>query len=215
MEKRINNVWGLLSGAYDSLGTPAGERISHLHFVGMFDNNRARDPANFPELKTKAAISRHSIAALSIVYQYLPVLPEHCHKIRRLLKHLRRFYDAVAYHGMWFDPVTAQRVYDDLHAVAVLHQELTEFMLSANRRIFHFTEKAHYVEHVALDVLVTRFNPRFAWCYLDEDFMGRMASLIKATLRGRGPLGCGPTVMHRWRAMTWLRLTRRQRLAAL
>eukprot|EP00974_Lingulodinium_polyedra_P009032 863696-Lingulodinium_polyedra.AAC.1 len=63
--------------------------------------------------------------------------------------------------------------------------------MERGRQLFYFTEKAHYAQHIALDCLVFKFNPRFGWAYPDEDYMGRMAQVAKACLRGRGPLRLG------------------------
>ena len=34
------------------------------------------------------------------------------------------------------------------------------------------TEKSHYCQHIALDVLWSRYNPKWGWTYQDEDYSG-------------------------------------------
>ena len=48
-------------------------------------------------------------------------------------------------------------------AAGTHHQRLTELWLARVRQLFYFTEKAHYMQHIALDCLVYKFNPRFGW----------------------------------------------------
>ena len=71
LPERIGKAWGLLLQAYTALGTPAGERLTLAHLEHMFENNRSWRPTDFPNLKAKAAIARHAVAALSLVYDGL------------------------------------------------------------------------------------------------------------------------------------------------
>eukprot|EP00974_Lingulodinium_polyedra_P090542 8781222-Lingulodinium_polyedra.AAC.1 len=70
--------------------------------------------------------------------------------------------------------------------------------MGQGRMLYHMTEKAHYTQHLGLDVL-TGFNPRAVWTYGDEDYMGRIAQVVRPCLKGRGPLRVGMAVMTRYR----------------
>ena len=83
--------------------------------------------------------------------------------------------------------------------------------MQSNCLLFHMTEKAHYVQHVGLDILKLLYNPRFGWTYCDEDFMGKIAQIAKSSTRARGPLKIGHSLMFRWRNRLCVRWLRRQR----
>ena len=131
--------------------------------------------------------------------------------VRGALENLAFFYDVLTNSGMWFSASTAQYAHDALQATGIHHQRLCETWLEQGRRLFHFTEKAHYTQHMALDCLVCKFNPRFGRMYPDEDYMGRLAYVAKACLRGRGPLRLGDALMLRWRNRMWIRWSRHAR----
>eukprot|EP00974_Lingulodinium_polyedra_P021833 2108539-Lingulodinium_polyedra.AAC.1 len=57
----------------------------------------------------------------------------------------------------------------------------------------------------------SKLNPRCAWTYGDEDYMGRVAQVCRPCLRGRGPLRLGTALLFRWRQAMFLRWQRRAR----
>ena len=83
--------------------------------------------------------------------------------------------------------------------------------MTNNRKLFYITEKAHYVQYIAIDLLQQRFNPRYGWTYQDEDYMGRMAQVAKACMRARGPLRFAVSFIFRWRTVMFIRWSRRAR----
>ena len=104
----------------------------------------------------------------------------------------------------------AQEVHDLLVNVGVYHQTLCYKCAQDGRKLFNVTYKAHYVQHIALDILRTGFNPRFAWTYRDEDFMGRVAQVAKMCTKARGPLRLGEVFILRYRNVLYLRWSRRK-----
>lgn len=50
-DRRVSHVWRVLTEYYEKFGTPAGERLPHALFTGMFDRSRGRfSPTDFPDL---------------------------------------------------------------------------------------------------------------------------------------------------------------------
>ena len=62
-------------------------------------------------------------------------------------------------------------------------------------RLFHITIKAHYLMHIALQAHF--INPRLAWCYGGEDFMGIFKKIIACSQRG--------TPMRQWSSRSMLK----------
>ena len=67
LDVRIDAVWAKLVSAYDSLGTPSGERVQHQTFANIFAGQRSYNPVRVVELHSKGAIARHCS-----VYKYVP-----------------------------------------------------------------------------------------------------------------------------------------------
>eukprot|EP00974_Lingulodinium_polyedra_P067416 6527055-Lingulodinium_polyedra.AAC.1 len=63
-------------------------------------------------------------------------------------------------------------------------------------------------QHLADDIRDTRFNPRFAWCYSDEDYVGRLKQLGQACLRANGPLKVAGPILLRYRTVMYIRMQR-------
>lgn len=120
-------------------------------------------------------------------------------ELNELVKNLALFYDVCMFHGMWLTDSTAREASDALLAVGVYHQALCSYWMGLRRQLFHLTEKAHYAQHIALDMLATRVKPRWGWTYADEDYMGRLAQVAKACLRARGMVRVGEAFIFRWR----------------
>ena len=58
-------------------------------------------------------------------------------------------------------------------------------------KLFRMVLKVHLAQHIATDLLASRVNPQVAWTYQDEDFVGRVADVAKASIQARGPTKVG------------------------
>ena len=188
---RLNSLWLHCCKAYDALGTPAGERLSHPQFFGIWDKSKSYLPTKYPVLHSKGAVGRHAMAMLKLVLRRLGPRTEPFEHSRALLEGLCKFYDVIMTADMWLTPGEARDASEGLLEAGVHHQALCHLHETAGRQLFYMTEKAHYAQHIGLDLLESGFNPRFGWTYGDEDFMGRIAQVAKPCLRGRGPLRVG------------------------
>ena len=105
----------------------------------------------------------------------------------------------------------AKETHDYLATVGTYHQALCHDFKESGRKLFHMTEKAHYAQHIALDCISGRYNPRYAWTYADEDYMGKIAQISQSSSRARGPLRLAQALVFRWRNRVYLRWERRKR----
>ena len=119
--------------------------------------------------------------------------------VRELVQSMTDFYAAIDAYGMWLDADQAQQVHGYIMLAGVHHQRLAYDAMQAKRKLWYVTEKAHYFQHVGITILATRWNPRFSWRYLDEDYMGRCSQVAKNCMRARGPLKMGDAFVLRWR----------------
>ena len=212
-------IWQELLSAYQQLGTPAGEKLAHTTFEGIWEDRRSGSPSTYPVLGAKAAISRHFVPALKLVMLNLEnwaplhdrTAPFLTHSIA-LLVALDIFYETIMFEGPWLSEIGAQQAHDSLQAVGAHHQHLCNMSLEQGRKLFYLTEKAHYMQHVAIECIATRSNPRLGWTYADEDFMGRIAKVASQCTRARGPLRVTGALFLRYRHCLFLRWGRRARL---
>ena len=219
---KTSKVWEELEKAYSMLGTPSGERLPRRIFEDMFVGGRLGNPSKFKELHAKAAIARHLGPALNIMMQGLGTwAPSHdggslmlCHAAE-LLQNLSKFYDVIMYEDLWLSDAGAKEAHDCLQAVGAHHQRLCHISMQQRRKLFMMTEKAHYLQHMALDLLIMRSTPRINWVYADEDLMGRVSQVASKCTRARGPLRVTEAFFTRYRQCLFLRWRRcaRERLA--
>ena len=97
------------------------------------------------------------------------------------------FFDAMNFHIKILTATEAQYMHDYLPAAGVYHQTLAHNSMTAGRFFGYLIGKARYQPHGAIDLVTTRWNPRFSWVYPDEDYMGRVAQAGKAWIKARGP----------------------------
>lgn len=216
-ENKATVVFQNLVKAYNVLGTPAGERFSESLFSRMFERcGRTGRPKEYPRLFCKGAVARHAIPALRLMARDLiDWAPDSMLSsediwvfghVLALLTNLSNFYDCLFLHGLWLPDAAAEEARQYLLEVGLHHQTLTTHFMMKGRQLFHLTEKAHYVQHLGDDCRNFKMNPRYGWCYGDEDLMGRIAQMARACTKGRGPIRLGVALFQRWRNrmyITW------------
>ena len=124
--------------------------------------------------------------------------------VSAILNSLTCFYELLFLQGMWMQSGSANEAADCLEKAGLHFHALSSKFVRQGRRLFLSTEKAHYCMHIADDLRSSGFNPRFSWTYGDEDFMGRISQIAKATLRGRGPHRLGAVLFERWRTRMYV-----------
>ena len=177
-----------MTQGYNECGTPQGERITFDQLEGVFETGRRSNPTKYPTLHCKGAVARNSIPALSILVNRFGSQTEAFGYVRQVLGNYRLFYDIMAAHPIWLPAGATTEAASALATAGIHHQTLCHLFLQSSRQLWYVTEKGHMAQHLADDIRQTRFNPRFAWTYGDEDFVGRLKALGKACLVANGPL---------------------------
>ena len=208
LNERLERLWEYCGEAYDALGTPSGERLPQTVFLGIWEHSRRHSPTKYPILGAKGVVCRHCISMLILVLRRLGPDTDTFNHVRAMLDGLGIFYNVIMAEGMWLDADVALQAQQGLLRAGVHLQTLCYQSMTTGRQLFHMTEKAHYAQHVGLDLLRTGFNPRFGWTYGDEDYMGRIAQVCRPCLKGRGPLRVGEALFFRWRQCMHVRWQR-------
>ena len=206
LDSRLGQLWDALRGAYESLGTSAGEQLTYSDFHDIFSKRRSPHPTTYPTLGTKGAVCRHCAPALKLVVQKLCRSLLEWADTQLLLESLSDFYENLAVNDLVLPFDHAIAMHNQLAQIGVLHQALCLRCAQIGRLYFYVTEKAHYyLQHIAIDIALTHVNPRLHWTYSDEDYMGRVGQVLLSCLRARGPLKLSNAFAFRWRARTHLR----------
>ena len=71
-------------------------------------------------------------------------------------------------------------------------------------QLYHVTFKSHLLWHLSRQC--QWLNPRHAWAYRDESFVGLVATVLRSVVMGGGPLRAGETLATKWRHLLWTRL---------
>ena len=143
----------------------------------MFATSRTALPTVYPLLHFKAAVGRHCVPAVDYMMRHLAewapgggsfVRDEGggmTDVVRESLSNLARFYECIAYHPQWLPPEAAEEAHDALFATGIYHQSVCSFFMHRKRKLFHLTEKAHFCQHIEINLLSSSYNPRSGWTY--------------------------------------------------
>jgi hypothetical protein len=75
--------------------------------------------------------------------------------------------------------------------------------------VFQIKPKFHFFLHIAC---FARFcNPKYSWCYSDEDSIGKIAKVAHAVSSGRGPFSVSRSLATRYLFALALRIHRRRK----
>lgn len=86
---------------------------------------------------------------------------------------------------------------DAMTGFLLIQQELGQHFSEHEPKLFTYTEKSHYLQHLALQ---SRYiNPRLVWCFSGEDMQRRVQRLTAACARGQRPGQAEVKMCHRYR----------------
>ena len=124
-----------------------------------------------------------------------------------VLQNLERFYAIMESYGHVIPVEPAEELFEVVHRCCVHYACLASDAAERGLKLFKITPKFHFWLHIAW--MARYVNPRFAWCYADEDFVGKIATIAYASSFGRGPIKLGTSLMHRYLVALALRIHRR------
>ena len=95
-----------------------------------------------------------------------------------MLERLVGFYEILDHteHGQYpfhLPVAQSQRLKTEVDALLAHYTWLTKFSFDRDQRMWNMIPKHHYMWHLADEA--SHLNPRMAWCYSNEDFVGKVA----------------------------------------
>ena len=94
-------------------------------------------------------------------------------------------------------PDEAQRMWVAGRTFLITYNALARIAVDKHLPKYHITYKFHYFDHMHRDVVELMLNPKYCHCFADEDMVGSIAKVCKATHRATHAV----RTLMRYRAM--------------
>ena len=190
----IGNVFWLIAIRRNAFGCKNNEdRIKKLneHMVawykrakceskvqGKLNIDRVRTSGGWPKLKAKAAATRHLAAyALFLVQVFGAEEDKH---VLALCTLLCEFYQILNDEPMYLGATAKARLPVLGQQLAVIYSKLAETSANARLRMWKMSPKLHLFVHLCEWQAMEWGNPRYFWCYADEDLVGILTEVAKS-----------------------------------
>ena len=144
--------------------------------------------AKYPHLSTrvKAGETRHLIPIIANIWQDIMKRDSvRDNTVADLLNANAELYDVIRDEPHHMGEAAAQRVQELIAIMLQSYQSLSSaaFFATPRQLLWNERPKHHYLAHVG--DTASRCNPRYAWTYSDEDFMGRLKKMEKCATRAQ------------------------------
>ena len=175
-----------LHRAHQGHGDRPPGRLTPGMYLGKISDEGCRE--NYPCLRTKAAETKATLAALKIVWASHMDPQNQLHILTNLVLELSFFLDTEVSSCKEWHPSKSE---SDEWVVAGISlcqcvTKLTKEYLKLGRCLFLVTFKFHWMIHC---LHFSEFmNPKHVWAYSGEDYMSRCKTLLKSCLNGRKQL---------------------------
>jgi hypothetical protein len=182
---KMARVWGEICDLYKARGTSS--QYSHLSLASFCDPEKPR--ADYPVLKGKGAEMRHLLPILKTIWaKYARSVIHYEQHVLQVLNRLHSFYVALDFtqDGMFpfhLPLAVSEQILIDIDALLQHWALLSRQSVERNLNLWHVVPKHHYLWHLAQEA--SHLNPRMSWCYANEDFVGKLATVGLSTRHGQ------------------------------
>ena len=164
---------------------------------GKMTLERLRAGGDFPKLKAKAAATRHLARyAKHLALTYAGPSEEDA-LMTNVVVLLVRFYELLDEQPRFFSDVALDEVAFVGRRLATYYHDLARRSLNACERLWKEVPKMHMFVHLCEWQIPSHGNPRFSWCYADEDVAGFMAEVAQ----GCHPVTMAVSALYKWVVM--------------
>ena len=197
-------------------GTTYAERMKRAHahlkawykrtrstrkLQGELTAERVRQSGDWPKLKGKAAATRHlSRYALHLVQEFgqMESLDDfvrvHDELALGVAQLLVRFYEIIDSQSQFMVDAIKVELLVLGKQLASMYCKLASMCFDANLRLWKLSPKLHLWLHLTEEQAVEYGNPRFWWCYSDEDLVGILIDVAE----GLHPSTMHPVLLTKW-----------------
>ena len=174
--------------------------------VGKLTVERVKASGDWPKLKAKAAATRHLAAyALSLATRFgrCESLDDftrlHDQLVIGVAQLLVEFYEIISVESMYLSAAAKARLPQLGNDLAKLYARLStiafeKLQIDPTWRLWKLSPKLHLFLHLCCEQTIEWGNPRFWWCYGDEDMIGLMIGIAESV----HPTTLAASVLAKW-----------------
>ena len=179
-----------VDGIKKRLDTYYSEHRVHNKWRGKFKVEKIKTSADWPKLKTQAAVVRDMAGfCTQLAIEFLS------RKHLWLCQLMSRFYDLLDDEPVFLSATATDEVKKLGSSFCNLYAEFASQAFDAGIKGWKTSPKLHMFQHLCEWVAPEMGNPRYFWCYADEDMVGKMISAAKS---------CHPRTLHLMAVWKWL-----------
>lgn len=156
----------------------AQKNISRLQ--GRLTIERLRTTGGWPKLKAKAAATRHLTRYALVLAQRHDSGSVHDRQRLAVAQLLVSFYDVLDQNGMFLSPTAKEALPKIGSRLCIIYEKLSRESLEAGRMMWKLVPKFHLFLHLCEWQSQSFGNPRFWWCYADEDLVGHVVEVASS-----------------------------------
>jgi len=147
---------------------------------GKVTIDRLRTDGQWPKLKCKGSATRQLAAYALRLISIHSDGTEGDRLIIALCQMLVRFYNILDSQSQFLDPAAKAEIPTLGQKFAEVYTRLSKQALIDGLRLWKMHPKLHLWEHLTEHQAIQFGNPRYYWCYADEDLVGRMVEVARS-----------------------------------
>ncbi|MGB2015010.1 MAG: hypothetical protein ACPHSF_06060, partial [Flavobacteriales bacterium] len=171
----------------------------HARIQGKLTVQRVKTSGDWPKLKAKAAATRRLTEFVLQLAETHNSGSEHDQKRLGVAQLLNEYYTLIHAEGRWFSTFALDRIPRVVYTFHGLYAALSAEALRLRVRAWKFIPKFHLFAHIAHPEILKLGNPRFYWCYQDEDNQRNMASICASAHMDN----LAQVSLHKWVILTF------------
>lgn len=199
--QRLAAVWHDIREFYTVAKAPV--RIRKLKWSMFLPDPRA-PRQHYPHMNTKGKETEWLARAVHWLWEHYADIDDAMHgHITCVLKYLIELYDHCSTPGLFFTPEEAATVKQCTAHLQLHYSWLARDAIEKGLKLWNIVPKLHYLWHIGQQAAF--LHPRAGWTYPDEDFVGRIAKLARASTGGIAIDRLGNTIVAKYRRGLYFR----------
>ena len=147
--------------------------------------------------RIKAAENRHlSPIVASIWAEVMDSACQHDRDVHRVLQNLAEFYDVMSSPDYCLSAADRRKLEICINGISRSYRFLQNEAIAADRNRWHEVNKHHTMQHILQHAQFS--NPRFSWCYPDEDFMRIVKKIAERCMSATPAFQIVPKLVQKW-----------------
>lgn len=167
---------------------------------GTLTIDRVRTRGGWPKLKGKGATARHMVRYAADLIQRFRITDEshpdfeHDELMHGIVQCLMRFYEILFTQEMFLTDEAKIELPRLGQLLASMYTRIARLCFDRQWRLWKVSPKLHLWEHLTEGQSLVWGNPKFWWCYADEDLVGLMGDLAS----GVHPTTIAVSLLFKW-----------------